>query len=234
MDDRTLVEVCCSSIDSVLKAQRCGADRIELCKELRLDGLTPDDRLLERTCTQSSLPIHVLIRPREGDFHYSREELSLINQQIQQALEYPISGIVVGHLSFDLKPDLSLLNEWRSMVQGMDLTFHRAFDHVKDPFFVLEQLIDAGFNRVLTSGQAPKAVGGMELLHKLSSKADKRITIMPGGGIDPLNAHLFLDGTFDAIHLSARPRDLAEGDEPVVDEVLLAEVTKSVKKQNRY
>ena len=226
MKDRTLVEVCCSSLDSVLTAQHCGADRIELCSQLSLDGLTPDVELLEQVSTQSSLPIHVLIRPRAGDFHYSLNELAVIQTQIMAAMQYPISGIVVGQLTKEMQLDQVLLREWREMTQGIEVTFHRAFDRAKYPFMAIENLVEARFNRVLTSGQKPSALEGIELLKEMTVAAENRITIMPGGGIHQHNASEFVEQGFEAIHLSAKSPDLPEGMEPSVVPELLNQVVK--------
>ena len=229
MKDRTLVEVCCSSLNSVLTAQSVGADRIELCRDLRLDGLTPDDKLLDEVFRQATLPIHVLIRPRAGDFHYTLSELAEIESQISMAMEYPISGIVVGHLSEEMRPDSVVLREWREMTKGLELTFHRAFDRVKDPFEVLVQLAEEGFNRVLTSGQAQSAHEGIEHLIELKSVAENSITVMPGGGIQQFNARSFVKRKFEAIHLSAKSPDLPKVVEPVVNEEILRKVVKIVR-----
>lgn len=205
-------------------AEYCGADRIELCDALREDGLTPSSELIHQACEKIHLPIHVLIRPRAGDFFYSEEELMAIEHQIEMVLKFPVAGVVVGHLSEDCVPSLSILEKWRSMTRGKELTFHRAFDRVKDPFHVLESLIHAGFDRILTSGLKERASDGLGLLKDLHSVADGRITIMPGGGIHHHNIHLFKHAGFEEVHLSAKPLDWPADQEPVADPLILRKV----------
>lgn len=243
------VEVCCSSPESARIADRCSADRIELCKDLLADGRTPDETTIGQVCEEVSLPVHVLIRPRAGSFHYSSKELGVMEEQIRRAMQFPIAGIVIGHVNDQHQPDPLLLKEWREMTRGIDLTFHRAFDRVADPFEVLEMLVEAGFDRVLMSGgmvqgKVVSADQGLDALVALNEKSSGRITIMPGGGITPENVHLFVKHGFDAIHLSAKGTLLPKGPsltsgisidptprvEPVADERVLTEVLRVVRR----
>lgn len=224
VSDRLIIEICCNSIESVQVAEKYKADRIELCEALCLDGLTPSEDLIERVCTYSSIPVHVLIRPRAGDFYYSDEELDIIERQIQMVKAYPVAGIVVGHLMPEGIPNRAVLNSWRSLAGEAELTFHRAFDKVSDPFNALELLIESGFDRILTSGLESRAELGMDLLKELREKAGQRITIMPGGGIHHLNVHHFKNEGFEAVHLSAKPLNWPARQEPVIDSAIVKEV----------
>jgi len=218
------IEVCANSFYSAKIAQERGAFRVELCHELRFDGLTPSADLLEEVTTQLTIPVHVLIRPREGDFHYSPYDLSQIEQEIEMAKSYDISGIVVGHLNPDHTLDPVLLAEWRALSHGLELSFHRAFDRVANPIHGLDQIMEAGFNRILTSGQAPSASEGLAKLVQWQKYVGQALQIMPGGGIHHQNAAFFKNKGFEAIHLSAKKMNTKPGDEPIIDPAILEEV----------
>ena len=157
------IEVCCNSLYSVQIAEKLGASRVELCQNLLQNGLTPSMELLREACESHSIPIHVLIRPRMGDFFYTSADLNHIEKSIIKALDFPIAGIVVGHMTNEKGVDLGLLRHWRALTPGLELSFHRAFDRVKNPFNVLEQLVEAGFNRILSSGQ--QATASLRLIY---------------------------------------------------------------------
>lgn len=218
------IEVCVNSFQSAKIAQELGAFRVELCQDLRLDGLTPREELLEQVTQKLEIPVHVLIRPRPGDFHYTTAELKLIEQEIEFAKSFPISGIVVGYLSPDFRPDSLLLKEWRDQCANLELTFHRAFDHVSDPVSALEKLVDAGFDRILSSGQASNALLGINPLQSWQSYVGNRLEIMPGGGIHHKNAHHFLEKGFKTIHLSAKHLDTPAEVEPTINPIILEHV----------
>lgn len=218
------VEVCANSFHSASIAQKLGAFRVELCQDLRLDGLTPSRELLEHVTQELEIPLHVLIRPRPGDFHYTKAELKLIEQEIEFAKSFPISGIVVGHLSLEFQPDSILLKEWRDQCSDLELTFHRAFDHVSNPFSALDKLVDAGFDRILSSGQASNALLGISQLQSWQSYLNNRLEIMPGGGINHKNAPHFLEKGFETIHLSAKQSDTPAEVEPTIDPTILERV----------
>ena len=178
-----IVEVCANSYESAINAELGGANRIELCKDLHLDGLTPDDEIAKKTINELNIPVFILIRPREGDFNYSNEEYELMKADIVKFKEMGCKGIVSGVLNDDKTIDLERTKELVELTRPLEFTFHRAFDIVTDPFKELENLIEIGIDRVLTSGQKDKAIDGLDLLKKLNKKAGDRIKIMPGSGI---------------------------------------------------
>ena len=178
-----IVEVCANSYEYAIKAEKAGADRIELCKDLHLDGLTPEYEIAKRTINELNIPVFILIRPREGDFNYSNEEFELMKADIVKFKEMGCKGIVSGVLNNDNTIDLERTKELVELTRPLEFTFHRAFDIVTDPFKELENLIEIGIDRVLTSGQKDKAFDGLDLLKKLNKKAGDRIKIMPGSGI---------------------------------------------------
>ena len=228
-----LLEVCCGNPESVDAAVAGGARRIELCADLELDGLTPPMAWLRAVKEKyPDLTVHVLIRPRDGDFVYSPEEADLMALQIESALTFGADGIVIGGLTPDGDIDLPLIEQLISVINTSNLateldrsdlchaandshffpspfrrvsiTFHRAFDRCRHPFAALEQIIDLGCDRILTSGQAPTAEEGADLLRRLRRRAKGRILILPGGGVTPENAASILERTgCTEIHASA-------------------------------
>ena len=192
---KTLLEVCTGSLASVEAAAEGGAERIELCAALPLDGLTPSlgtIRLVRQRWPQ--LRIHVLIRPREGDFVYSQAELRAMALDIEAAKPYA-DGFVSGALTPEGDIDMMATEVLVRQSGDKPFTFHRAFDHCRQPLVALEQLIRLGCSRILTSGQQPSALAGIDLLRRLNDVSSGRIIIMPGGGVNAENARLILDQT---------------------------------------
>lgn len=190
-----ILEVCCGNLASVEAAVWGGAERIELCSVLSLDGLTPSIGLLQHVRERfPDLKIHVLIRPREGDFVYTTHEVDIMERDIRAALPW-CDAIVVGALTAEGYIDLPAMRRLIDAANGKPVTFHRAFDVCRDPVAALEQIIDLGCKRILTSGQQPKALQGFNMLCRLNEQADGRIIIMPGGGVTPDNARTILDRT---------------------------------------
>ena len=188
------LEVCCADLQSVRAAAEGGAHRIELCQALGLDGLTPSAGMIESAIDMGT-PVQVLIRPREGNFVYSQDEVLCMQRDIRQARRMGANGVVIGAL----KPDGSINEEAvRRLVgeaEGLSITFHRAFDVCANPLEALEKIISLGCHRLLTSGQAPSAEQGIPLLRKLVEQSAGRIIIMPGAGVNPQNAHRILSET---------------------------------------
>jgi len=185
-----ILEVCCGNLDSVKAAVEGGAQRVELCSRLDLDGLTPLwEELREARSLFPTLKIHALIRPREGDFCYSPEEFAQIKADMDMALELGADGLVLGALTPDGDIDVAALRDL--LPQGPALTFHRAFDVCRSPFQALEEIEALGFHRILTSGQAPSAREGVDLLRELQRRAG--LIILPGGGVNPQNARSILE-----------------------------------------
>ena len=189
---RTL-EVCTGSLQSVVNAVAGGAERIELCSALALDGLTPSIGLLEKVRAMfPQLTIHVLVRPREGDFVYTPDEVEVMERDIHAALPYA-DGIVIGALTAQGDVDMVAMRRLMRAAEGRPVTFHRAFDVCREPLVALEQIIALGCARLLTSGQQPTAEQGIPLLRQLRDLADERLIIMPGGGVNARNARPIVD-----------------------------------------
>ena len=193
-----IIEVCAESYEYAVKAEKAGADRIELCKDLHLDGLTPTYETAKKIISKLKIPVFILIRPREGDFIYSNEEYELMKTDIVKFKEMGCKGIVSGVLNEDNTIDIKRTKDLVELSRPLEFTFHRAFDVVSDPFKEIENLIELGIERVLTSGQKDKAIDGLDLLKKLNNISINRIIIMPGSGISK-NALKNFD-LFDEIH----------------------------------
>ena len=193
-----IIEVCAESYEYAEKAEKAGANRIELCKDLHLDGLTPDYETAKRTINSLNIPVFILIRPRESDFIYSDEEFELMKSNIIKFKEMGCKGIVSGILNNDNTIDIKRTNELVNLSRPLEFTFHRAFDMVTDPLKELEKLIQLGVERVLTSGQKQKADKGIELLKELKKNSKDKIIIMPGSGINKSNIINFK--SFNEIH----------------------------------
>ena len=193
-----IIEVCAESYEYAQKAEKAGADRIELCKHLHLDGLTPNYKTAKKTIDNLNIPVFVLIRPRNGDFNYTEKEFEIMKADIVKFKKMGCKGIVSGILNNDNTIDIKRTNELVNLSRPLEFTFHRAFDMVTDPLKELEKLIQLGIDRVLTSGQKQKAVKGIELLKELKKNAKDKIIIMPGSGINKLNIMNFRP--FNEIH----------------------------------
>jgi len=193
-----IIEVCAESYEYALKAEKAGADRIELCKDLHLDGLTPDYESAKRTIDSLNIPVFILIRPRGGDFIYSNEEFELMKRDILKFKEMGCKGIVSGVLNDDNSIDIERTKELVELSRPLEFTFHRAFDVVSDPLKEIENLIKIDIDRVLTSGQKNKAIEGLELLKELKDISKNRIKIMPGSGINTENLENFK--SFNELH----------------------------------
>lgn len=188
------LEVCCGSLQSAIEAVEGGAKRIELCAALSLDGLTPSIGTL--TLLRHRYPdllIHVLIRPREGDFVYSPQEIEVMIADTEAAVRAGASAIVSGALTPEGNIDIPTTERLIKAAVPLPFTFHRAFDHVRDPLTVLDQLQRLGVRRILTSGAAPTAEQGIPLLRQLIEHSS--IIILPGGGINSQNAPAILAAT---------------------------------------
>lgn len=199
------LEVCAGSVQSVIAARDGGATRVELCSALEIGGITPSAGLMREARKVNDIALHVLIRPRGGDFLYDEQEAECMVQDIITAKECGADGVVIGALTADGEIDTALCSRLTAAAQGMNITFHRAFDMCRDPYKALEEIIALGCNRILTSGQAATAEAGIETIKKLVALADGRISIMPGCGVNANNAAKILDATGSCeIHASAR------------------------------
>lgn len=250
-----LLEVCCGNPESVDAAVLGGARRIELCADLEADGLTPPTAWIrDAKARYPSLTVHVLIRPRAGDFVYSPAEADAMSIQVEEALEAGADGIVLGALTPEGDVDVPLMERLVSLVESYNLaaelmqsdlchaandshffpgpsrrvsmTFHRAFDRCRRPFEALEQIIALGCDRILTSGQAATAEAGVATLRELQRRAGGRIGILPGCGVTPGNAARILATTgCTEIHASA---SVTRGGKKVTDADLVAGILSAI------
>jgi len=199
------VEICTDSVESATIAEAAGAGRIELCSALSEGGVTPSAGLIEAVRRDINIRMHVLIRPRSGDFLYNDTEFSVMRRDIDMAGEHGADGIVTGILRSDGTVDVERTALLAEYAAPMNLTFHRAFDLCRDPVKGLEDVIATGASRLLTSGQSKNAIEGAPLIKSLIAGAAGRIIIMPGGGIDEYNIALLATGTGAMeYHLSGR------------------------------
>jgi copper homeostasis protein len=182
-----LLEIAVQSLQTAIAAERAGADRIELCANLKDGGTTPSLELMQQTRAALKIPIHVMIRPRPGDFFYTTAEFAEMKNHIAAARSANMDGIVLGILNGDSTVDINRSSELFQFAHPLNLTFHRAFDSAQNPLQSLERVIATGAHRILTSGGALTAPEGASLLAKLNAAANRRIIIMPGCGILPDN-----------------------------------------------
>ncbi len=205
-------EVCAVNIQSARAAQRAEAHRIELCSALDVGGLTPSLGLIRAAVRALEIPVHVLIRPREGDFCYSDAELEIMLDDIRVCREAGAAGVVVGALTDKGQLDLPKMKAMKAAAEGMEATCHRAFDFTEDPSEALEQLIAMGFRRVLSSGQSDSAFEGRFLLQKLVHQSNGRIAVMPGAGINAENIQAITEvsGARD-FHFTGKKKVLTSG-----------------------
>jgi len=198
-----LLEIATHSLTSAKRAFAHGADRLELCAELGVGGLTPSPGLVEATLAEVSIPVYALIRPRSGDFHYTDDEIRTMEGDIRWCLERGCDGVVIGVLQRDGTIDQDATRRLKDAAQGKPVTFHRAFDWTPDPLRALDVLLELGVDTLLTSGQQPKAEAGLDRLVSWQQRVGEDLIIMPGSGIGPENASLFAKAGFRAIHASA-------------------------------
>ncbi|HUH47487.1 MAG TPA: copper homeostasis protein CutC [Arenibacter sp.] len=239
-----IVEVCANSLESAINAQKAGADRIELCVELGVGGLTPSYGLLKSIKEYVSIPINVLIRPRSGDFTYSDLEFDIMKADIALCKELGFNGVVSGVLLKDFTLDVERTRELVILSRPLQFTFHRAFDWVKDPRATLRELELIGVDILLSSGLQKNSLKGIDLLWELHKDSDHCV-IMPGGGVRDTNVRQFKEKGFHAVHLSgvqfhrtlehtplipmSTPGFLRDDEVPVSDPATLREVIRIVK-----
>lgn len=203
------VEIAVQDLAGVRTALAAGADRIELCMGLSLGGLTPSIGLIESAVDAAREAgvedfVHVLIRPRGGDFVYDAGELVTATRDIHRAVAAGVDGVVVGALTADGEIDMSATEDLVAASQDADVTFHRAFDVIADRGRGLDQLADLGVLRVLTSGGAPTCAEGLAELAELVSLSDDRVEIMAGGSVQVTDIPELISAGLHAVHLSAK------------------------------
>jgi len=178
------LEIVVYNFESALKAQEGGADRIELCDNPGEGGTTPSFGIIESVRQNVNLDVYVMIRPRGGDFHYTNYEFHSMKRDIYQCQRISVDGIVFGILNADGTLDKKRCKELIDKARPLKVTCHRAFDMTRDPFESLEDCIEVGFDRILTSGHRTSALLGVDLIGELIKKANGRIAIMPGSGVN--------------------------------------------------
>lgn len=183
-----LLECCVDTLASARAAALGGADRIELCANLAVGGTTPDTVTLDSALAQLVIPIFPMVRPRGGDFCYSDEQITAMIAELRRLRDIGLPGAVVGALTGIGDIDRDAMARCRDAAGAMQLTFHRAFDAVRDPAAALDTLIELGFSRILTSGQRDTAWDGRELIAELVQQAAGRIVVMAGGKVTAENA----------------------------------------------
>ncbi|MEZ5723697.1 MAG: copper homeostasis protein CutC [Paracoccaceae bacterium] len=193
---RIALEICVDDAAGIRAAAAGGADRIELCAALALGGLTPSAGLMELAAA-SPLPAMAMIRPRAGDFVWSRDELTAMRAEIAAARSAGLAGIVIGASHPDGRLHAEMLADLIRAAEGMEVTLHRAIDLAPDPVEATRLAADLGIRRVLSSGGAATALAGIERLAQMA-KATPLVSVMPGGGVSEMNAALF------ATHLPLR------------------------------
>jgi copper homeostasis protein len=187
---KILLEVCTDSVQGALIAQSAGAQRIELCSSLTEGGVTPSSAQIETARKRLNIKLHVLVRPRGGDFLYDDTEFEIIKSDIHFCGKTRCDGVVIGLLKADGTIDGKRNGELVRIAHqyAMEVTFHRAFDRSNDLFLALESAIDTGCERILTSGGYDTALEGANVIRQLIEKAGRRIVVMSGCGVTPQNA----------------------------------------------
>ena len=182
-----IFEICVDSVAGVRAAKAAGADRVELCADLLEGGITPSRGMIRQARTIEGIGLHVMIRPRGGDFLFDDDEFAAMRSDIETAKAEGADGVVIGLLSATGEIDIARTRELIALARPLSVTFHRAFDMTPEPFEALEALIELGVDRVLTSGQEASVLEGLPLIVELIERAGDRIVIMPGGGITARN-----------------------------------------------
>ena len=195
MNAHYLLEISVETLDAALAAERGGAHRIELCENLSVGGVTPRVELMHATRERIKVPIYAMIRPRGGNFVYSAAEFSAMLRDIESAKTSGMDGVVLGILRENRTVDRARTHELVQAAKPLHVTFHRAFDESAGVFSALEDVIATGATCLLTSGGEPSAAQGEAILAELVHLAGDRLTILPGGGINPANLERIVQST---------------------------------------
>ena len=201
------VEVCIDNLESLHNAIKGGATRIELCSSLALGGLTPSFGFMKKAAQISSIPIYAMIRPRQGDFLYDQDDIDAMLLDIEAAAEAGLQGVVFGVLSADGSLDLPLAQQLadRAKLYGLGMTFHRAIDQCANWRQAIEEIIELGCERILTSGLAANVEQGTSTLKAMVEQANGRISIMAGAGLTANNVNIIVNQTgLREVHLSGK------------------------------
>lgn len=181
------LEIACFNLESALIAQKAGADRVELCADMSVGGITPTIEIIQQARENLSIDLYVMIRPRGGDFVYNMNEIMFMYLTILEFKDVGVKGFVFGVLTNGKKIDIAVNKSLVELAKPFPCTFHRAFDEVLDYKQALEDVISCGFSTILTSGTFPNVMEGKEVLKQLVIQANNRIEIMPGGGLRSTN-----------------------------------------------
>lgn len=187
MNKNKKLEIACFNIESALIAQENGADRVELCAEINLGGTTPNVQIIQKAKENISIDIYIMIRPRGGNFVYSKEEFQQMKSEIEAIKKLEVNGFVFGILNDENSVNVEQNTELINLAKPIPCTFHRAFDEVSNYKTALEDVISCGFSTILTSGTFANVMEGKEVLKQLVLQANNRITILPGGGLRSTN-----------------------------------------------
>lgn len=203
-----ILEIAVFNFQSAVSAQEAGADRLELCDNIFEGGTTTSYGILKKIKQHISIPVHPIIRPRGGDFLFTDDEFEIMKLDILLCKSLGYEGIVIGLLKNDASIDIDKTSILVELSYPMEVTFHRAFDRAKNPLQSLENIINCGCQRLLTSGQMPFANEGKHLIKQLITQADDRIIIMPGSGVRSNNIQEIIDATSATeIHSSASKKN---------------------------
>lgn len=207
-----VVEVCLAGVESAVSAQAGGASRIELCENLGEGGTTPSWGTIALVREKLSIPIHVMIRPRGGDFCYSDLEFEVMRRDVAGAVSLQANGVVFGLLTPQGHVDMERTRELIKLARPLSVTFHRAFDVAVDPLAALDDLLALGVDRLLTSGQRATAWEGRGLIRELQARANGRLHIMTGSGVNASNAAALLAATgIHEIHVGSACTEVVKG-----------------------
>lgn len=210
-----LIEVSAYSAQWAIDAQKNGASRVELCANIMEGGTSPSIGCIQLTREALNIDLFIIVRPRGGNFFYTPLEFETMARDIEQIKIIGADGIVIGLLDAENQIDIGRTQALVKLAKPMQVTFHRAFDLVKDPYLAMENVIKTGCNRILTSGLKATALEGIELLKELKNRSKGRITILPGSGINENNIfQLWQEGGFNEFHLSAKKKQFIQGIKP--------------------
>lgn len=226
-----IFEVCIDNLETAIVADKLGCTRVELCSALSVGGLTPSYGLIKACVEKTSLEIHVMIRHKAGGFVINDRDLDIMKHDIKMAKKAGANGIVFGCLTVENEIDIKrckvLIVEAKT--HDLEVTFHRAFDFLSNPFTALYQLIELGADRILTSGQKPTAIDGVDLITELVKYSNHRIQIMAGSGVNAQNAIALANVGVDALHFTAHhivehPLSRGMGQESQPDELKIKSI----------
>lgn len=199
------IEVCIDNIESLFTAQKAGAGRIELCSSLALGGLTPSTGLIKAVVKHANIPVYSMIRPRDGDFLYSSYEIEMMLAEIHHVRSLGVQGVVFGVLNETAQIDEDILKALMQESKGLGVTFHRAIDCCTDAGLAVETILNAGCDRILTSGLASTAELGAGCIQKMVEQSGGQLSVMAGAGVNESNvASIVRTSGVQEVHLSGK------------------------------